>query len=110
LNRYIGPVLWEIGGAIRFGKDGRLKDAADWDCWQREWAVEDCLAGYAGRTIQRRGGIVLVHDIHAKSVEMIKIYVDEMLTAGFKFVTLDQVKKLTRYQTQLSPAPESRSP
>ena len=61
LDAYIGPVLWDIGGAI--GKVGGRHSAADWDCWNRGFSVNYCKQGYLNETRYRGKGIILVHDV-----------------------------------------------
>jgi peptidoglycan/xylan/chitin deacetylase (PgdA/CDA1 family) len=83
LRSYVGPIFWDIGGALANGY------AADWACWSKGLSVQDCANRYLAEAVARNGGIVLAHDIHGRTVEMMKILVPALKAKGFKFVGLD---------------------
>jgi peptidoglycan/xylan/chitin deacetylase (PgdA/CDA1 family) len=83
LRSYVGPIFWDIGGDMGNGY------AADWACWSKGFSVQDCASRYLAEAVARNGGIVLVHDIHGRTVEMMKILVPALRAKGFKFVGLD---------------------
>lgn len=93
LEKYIGPVMWDIGGSNQ-EVNGRVMGAADWACWSKKWPVEKCAHGYIVETEQKQGGIVLMHDIHSKTAEMLERYIQVLLSRGYKFVTLNEVDSL----------------
>lgn len=111
LRDYIGPVFWDIGGEI--SKDPKTKKitldangnpytAADWDCWnvikgKQKLTLKQCAAGYNTETMKRNGGIVLLHDKTAQTVEMTAKLIPIWKKAGFKFVTLDEIRSLDQY-------------
>lgn len=89
-SRYIGPLLWDIGGEMK--RDGnKVVKAADWACWAQKWTVDDCLQGYVTETLKHDGGVILMHDLRAKSVELLDKYLAEMTARGFQFLTLDEI-------------------
>lgn len=93
LRKYIGPVMWDIGGSNQ-EVNGKITGAADWACWSKKWTIEQCMVGYINETERKKGGIVLMHDIHAKTAQMLEGYLQVLLSRGFKFVTLNEVESL----------------
>jgi peptidoglycan/xylan/chitin deacetylase (PgdA/CDA1 family) len=87
-KHYIGPVLWDIGGSIKF-ENGQYQEAADWACWSKKISVEDCASGYVNEAKRTKGGVVLMHDLRSKSVEMLRILIPQLIEAGFTFKNLD---------------------
>jgi|GEM_PF-571166 peptidoglycan/xylan/chitin deacetylase (PgdA/CDA1 family) len=85
LRKYVGPVFWDIGGAIANGY------AADWDCWGRNWSVTQCGDSYLKEALDKKRGIVLMHDIHGRTVDMVKYLVPKLKQNGFSFVRNDMV-------------------
>jgi peptidoglycan/xylan/chitin deacetylase (PgdA/CDA1 family) len=89
---YFGPVFWDIGGDID-GSLFKVKKAADWACWSKRWSVNKCFKGYKNETEQKKGGVVLFHDLNKKSAELIEKYVEEFSDRpDYDFVSLDEVK------------------
>lgn len=88
-KHYIGNIYWDIGGDMANGY------GADWACWGTRYNLtpQDCGNRYL-KEIADRGnkGIVLLHDIHAKTRTMVKETIVPRLKAqGFKFVRMDQI-------------------
>lgn len=88
-KHYIGNIYWDVGGDMANGY------GADWACWGTKWNLtpDTCGARYL-KEIADRGnkGIVLMHDIHAKTRTMVKtVLVPELKRQGFKFVRMDQI-------------------
>lgn len=112
MSKYVGPVKWDIGGAMT--SSGY---AADWDCWQDS-------NGYGVMTSQQCGdrylkeigdvgrGIVLMHDADygdvsnheltsgkGNTIDMVKYMIDGnaalgepgLLRRGYTFLRLDEV-------------------
>lgn len=92
LKDYIGPIYWDIGGQM--GKDC----SADWVCWKKRVSVEGCLRGYVNETFRHQGGVVLFHDVNAKSAAMVSEYIPELIAEGYRFVTLDEIESLRKYR------------
>src|SRR5687767_3383351 len=62
--KYIGPVFWDIGGELKNGF------AADWACWGKV-TVAQCTDGYVAESVAKKRGIILAHDVHSKTVDML---------------------------------------
>ncbi|MCF8060545.1 MAG: polysaccharide deacetylase family protein [Bacteriovoracaceae bacterium] len=91
-SNYYGPVLWDIGGDLDASLF-KVNRAADWGCWSKGWSVNKCLKGYINETDEKKGGVVLFHDLKSESVELIERYIEEYSKRpGYKFVSLDDVK------------------
>lgn len=103
LRDYIGPVFWDIGGSIVMNTNGSVRAAADWDCWDKtsetdeKLSVEQCAYGYLNESLNRRGGIVLMHDVNMKTVDLVRNLIPRWRRAGFTFVTLDEIQALDQY-------------
>lgn len=88
-DKYAGPVFWDIGGELKNGF------SADWACWGKV-SVTTCMDGYIKETKARKKGIMLAHDVHARTVDMLtgtnaaggRSLIKELRAAGFKFVGL----------------------
>lgn len=87
--KYTGPIFWEIGGELTD------KYSADWACWARSGVdIARCQAGYVAEAQLRGRGLILVHDVHSKTVDMLKGttgrpgLIAELRSKGFKFVGL----------------------
>lgn len=87
--KYSGPVFWDIGGEL--GKEY----SADWACWGKV-TIDRCTDGYVAETKARGRGIILAHDVHSKTVDMLtgkgsangRSLIKELRSLGFKFVSL----------------------
>lgn len=110
LKQYVGPVYWDAGGAIKFGDDGSLLSAADWQCWKRDWDVSDCAEGYLNEIRRKDGGVVLLHCIHPKSAALVGAIVPKLLSEGFTFVRLDEIPAYRKYQSHPAEAVASAAP
>jgi peptidoglycan/xylan/chitin deacetylase (PgdA/CDA1 family) len=90
MRKYVGSVFWDEGGALT------TNAAADWDCWGKSVSVERCGELYV-REIRSKGrGIVLMHDIHDKTVDMVKHIVPVLEREGYRFVPLQEVPSVER--------------
>jgi peptidoglycan/xylan/chitin deacetylase (PgdA/CDA1 family) len=84
---YVGSIFWDVGGVLTD------THAADWDCWGHRLSIEDCGDRYI-QEIHDRGdhGIVLMHDIHSNTVDMVKtVIVPKLKAQGFSFARVDGV-------------------
>lgn len=88
LERYVGSVFWDVGGTMT------SRYAADWACWSQGYSVNACADGYMREVQDRRRGIVLMHDVHSKTVDMVKVLVPRLKSAGYTFVRLDEVPNI----------------
>lgn len=89
-QQYIGPILWDIGGAVVM-KNGEYVAAADWACWAKKISVDDCLSGYLYEARANKGGVVLMHDLRHQSAEMLAKFIPALQKNGFSFKTLDDI-------------------
>jgi peptidoglycan/xylan/chitin deacetylase (PgdA/CDA1 family) len=103
LQKYVGPVYWDIGGNIAYDDEGHLRSAADWDCWAQDLSAEQCARGYLREIQRRKGGIVLVHDIRERSLWMVKQLLPELVAEGYRFVTLDEIREFDQYKAPIAP-------
>lgn len=86
LSHYVGSIFWDIGGSTT------ATSAADWDCWgSKKYSVEKCADLYFAEITQRNRGIILMHDIHGKTIELTKLLVPRLKAEGYRFARLDAV-------------------
>lgn len=91
LTKYVGSIFWDIGGERVERADGSLAKAADWACWAEDDKIEKCLEGYMNETRDLNRGIILMHDVHSRTIDMAKLMVKELKADGFDFVRTDAV-------------------
>jgi peptidoglycan/xylan/chitin deacetylase (PgdA/CDA1 family) len=104
MNKYIGPIDWDIGD--RMGPE----QAADWDCWAPNGTsippvldVKTCGDLYLAEIRHVSSGIVLMHDpyfidddpMKGGTVDMVKYIVPILKAEGFTFVRLDEVPAIS---------------
>lgn len=90
LKKYVGSVFWDEGGTLT------STSAADWDCWGKHVSVEHCADLYLNEIRTRKHGIVLMHDIHDKTVDMIKVVLPKLIAEGYSFAPLVEVPSVKR--------------
>lgn len=107
--KYVGPVFWDIGG--------ELTDtySADWACWGKV-TIDRCIDGYIAETQKKGRGIVLAHDVHSKTVDMLtganggRSLIKDLRAKGYKFVSLraheQAVQQYNREETAISTTAE----
>jgi peptidoglycan/xylan/chitin deacetylase (PgdA/CDA1 family) len=90
MSKYVGSVFWDIGGQMGTAA------AADWACWGRNYRLTPSQCGelYLKETRARNHGIVLMHDIHSPSVDMVKKIVPVLKAEGYTFVALTAVPNI----------------
>ena len=90
-GNYYGPLLWDIGGDLDASLF-KVNRAADWGCWSKGWSVRKCLKGYINETEQKKGGVILFHDLKKNSVKLIERYIEEFSKRDdYQFISLDSV-------------------
>ena len=94
LTKYVGSVSWDIGGTRVTRSDGTLSAAADWDCWLHQDSVDKCLEGYMNETLELSKGIVLMHDVHSSTIDMVKLMIPRLKSEGFIFARADEVPSI----------------
>lgn len=90
MKKYVGSVFWDVGGALTSSA------AADWDCWGKGVSVDRCGSLYLNEIRTKKRGIVLMHDVHGKTVDMMKKILPTLKAEGYKFAPLDQVPSVKR--------------
>lgn len=90
MRKYVGSVFWDEGGALT------ATAAADWDCWGKGVSVQRCGALYLNEIRAKKRGIVLMHDLHDKTVEMVKQIVPTLIAEGYQFAPLQDVPSVKR--------------
>lgn len=97
LRKYVGPLYWDIGKRVKY-KDGKIISAADWECWSKHLSVSSCADGYMTEIEAKDGGVVLLHDIHKKTVDMVEDLIPELIKKGYSFVQMEEVEGLDQYK------------
>lgn len=90
MKKYVGSVFWDVGGELT------ASSAADWDCWGKGVSIDRCGALYLQEIRARKRGIVLMHDVHGKTVDMIKAILPTLKAEGYKFSALLDVPSVKR--------------
>jgi peptidoglycan/xylan/chitin deacetylase (PgdA/CDA1 family) len=89
-KKYVGSVFWDEGGELT------ATAAADWACWGKKLTVERCGQLYLQEIRAKKKGIVLMHDVHNKTVDMVKLILPQLIKDGFKFVRADHVPSIEK--------------
>lgn len=91
MKKYVGSVFWDVGGALT------NTAAADWDCWGKSVSVQRCGELYVQETRAKKRGIILMHDTHGKTVDMVKtVLVPQLIADGYTFAKLPDVPSVKR--------------
>jgi peptidoglycan/xylan/chitin deacetylase (PgdA/CDA1 family) len=90
MKKYVGSVFWDVGGELT------STTAADWACWGKGVSIARCGELYMGEMRARKRGIVLMHDVHDKTVDMVKAILPKLKAEGWKFATLEEVPSIKR--------------
>lgn len=90
MKKYVGSVFWDEGGELT------ANAAADWDCWGKRVDVQRCGDLYLKEIRAKKRGIVLMHDVHDKTVEMVKYILPTLIAEGFTFTALEEVPSVKR--------------
>lgn len=114
MNKYVGPVLWDIGDKM----DEAAGRAADWDCWQdgvdgKRIPMKRCGDLYVTEIKHSDHGIVLMHDPYFNeadpeqmgTVDMVMYIVPILKEAGFNFMRVDQVPEIAALLPPPAPDP-----
>ena len=90
MRKYVGSVFWDVGGVLT------ATAAADWDCWGKRVSIEQCGSLYMSEMRTRKRGIVLMHDIHSNTVDMVKLIVPQLKAEGWKFASVVSAPAIKR--------------
>ncbi len=99
MKKYVGSIFWDVGGALT------ATAAADWDCWGRGVTVERCAALYLQEIRTKKRGIVLMHDVHSRTVDMVKIILPVLKSEGYVFDKTQDAPAVKRAIASASGAP-----
>jgi len=107
LRQYIGPVYWDEGGELNpapirgvpyFVSPEQIQTAADWSCWSHHVDVRTCAIGYLREITAKQGGVVLMHTVDIRSVQMSQIIIRELKRQGYTFRSLDDLTILNQFE------------
>ena len=99
MRKYVGSVFWDEGGVLT------ASAAADWDCWGRGVSVERCGELYLNEIRSKKRGVVLMHDLHNKTIDMVKHILPTLIAEGYQFQALQDVPSVKRAIGAAAPAP-----
>ena len=74
LRQCIGPFHWNIGGGSN----------ADWQCWSKGKSAKACADGYYNELLKKGRGIILAHDLNAKTEPFLRALFENMQNEGIK--------------------------
>ena len=112
MDKYVGPIGWEIGGKRT------TTSAADWACWRNEpqLPTKECGDLYLTQTHAVGHGIVLMHDVDngdmtnhelttgvGNTVDMVKYVVPILRAQGYSFVRVTDVPDVAALLPPLPP-------
>ena len=101
LASYIGPIFWDVGGELT------STHSADWACWGSV-SIERCQAGYIREMADRGRGVVLLHDIHRSTVDMVTRaggLVDTMAARNFRIVNIAPAARVAELAARFRAVP-----
>jgi peptidoglycan/xylan/chitin deacetylase (PgdA/CDA1 family) len=90
MNRYVGSVFWDAGGVLT------QNAAADWDCWGKHIPVDQCANLYMDEIRRKNHGIVLMHDIHDQTIDLVYYILPILQAEGYRFASLPEVPSIKR--------------
>ena len=104
LKKYTGSIFWDIGGELT------AHSAADWDCWGKHISVQQCGALYLEEIHARKKGIILMHDIHNPTIDMVKTVIIPALKAeGWNFAKMTDVPSVKRSLANVTAPPPAQN-
>ncbi len=103
MKKYVGSIFWDVGGTLT------STAAADWDCWGRGVTVQRCADLYLQEIRSKKRGIVLLHDVHSKTVDMVKLMVPTLKAEGYVFDKLQDAPAVKRAIANVSATPATPS-
>ncbi|MBX3224077.1 MAG: polysaccharide deacetylase family protein [Labilithrix sp.] len=93
MKHYVGPIYWDIGGGPT-DQSGTAARAADWECWNLGYTVQQCGTRYRNEIASIGRGIVLMHDPNSQTVDMVKYLVPLLKADGYTFIRADEVPRI----------------
>ena len=107
LAGYVGPIHWTVGGDdFRQNAAGSYVRAADWRCYRKPKSfMGACAEAYYRETVEKGGGVVLMHDRSPRTAQLLEDYLQLMIWRGrdgrggggaWRFLTLDHLFRTDR--------------
>jgi len=90
MRKYVGSVFWDVGGVLT------AEHGSDHACWNKGVPVERCGQLYMNEIRKKQRGLVLLHDIHNRTVDMTKMLVPILKAEGYRFVPITTVPSIKR--------------
>ncbi len=103
MNKYVGPILWDIGDKM----NEAAGQVADWECWQdggdaKRIPMQTCGDMYITEIKHAGRGIVLMHDPYFNdqdpeqlgTVDMVMYMVPILKELGFTFTRVDMIPEV----------------
>ena len=90
-SKYVGPVRWDVDGDVNPVPAGC---AHNYDTGGAARSASSCKDFYMDQihALKGAGIVILAHDVHQDSRDMIKLLVQDLKSEGYKFVALDKNK------------------
>lgn len=104
MKKYVGSIFWDVGGTLT------STAAADWDCWGHGMSVQSCANLYLQEIRSKKRGVVLMHDVHSKTVDMVKLMVPTLKAEGYTFDKLQDAPAVKRAIANVSATPATPTP
>ncbi len=104
MKKYVGSIFWDVGGTLTSSA------AADWDCWGRGMTAQSCANLYLQEIRAKKRGVVLMHDVHSKTVDMVKLMVPTLKAEGYTFDKLQDAPAVKRAIANASAGPVATPP
>lgn len=108
MNKYVGPIGWDIGDALS------PDIGSDLECWEKDKTPQECADLVLKQIRDKKTGIVLLHDgppgIGTRVVDMVKAMIDPLKAESFKFARLDELNLVPRSQTFAGDDPAGTDP
>jgi peptidoglycan/xylan/chitin deacetylase (PgdA/CDA1 family) len=83
LGRYVGHIHWRAGGTFS------AQTSMDWNCWGQGSSIPECGRGYLNEIGAAGRGVVLMHDVHERTYDLVRWAVPRLKARGFAFARLD---------------------
>jgi peptidoglycan/xylan/chitin deacetylase (PgdA/CDA1 family) len=100
MSKYVGSIFWDVGGELT------ATTGADWACWGQGVSIGDCASLYLNEMSTRGRGIILMHDVHAKTIDMAKAVVESIGVS--RFVPITSAPAIAAAVGNVAPPPPSQ--
>lgn len=90
MKKYVSSIFWDMGGKLT---SVSAQDAA---CWANQLTVAKCGDLYLTDIHHVDHGIILVHDSHDQTIDMLLSIIPQLQSEHYKFVSLADVPSVQR--------------